>query len=272
MKKKIAIAGNQHTASKNISALLRRKLEAAGYEVSVGDAAGAELIICIGGDGSFLHALHRFGFPETPFVGINTGHLGFFQELDETDIDVFLDKYARGDYTRQEYRTVEGIVEHAKGSMEVKGLNEIIVRGAGSRLCHLELYIGDRFIERFSGDGIVVSTPAGSTAYNYALRGSIVDPRLALLQVTPIAAVNNAAYRSFTSGILLPPDLSVGIFPVPPVGKPERHETRIAVDGVETYLRGVKQIRIRLSEKKVSLLRFKDYYFWNTVKEKLLQP
>ena len=65
-------------------------------------------------------------------------------------------------------------------------------------------------IEKFSGDGILVATSAGSTAYNYSLGGSIVDPRLKLLQVTPIAPMNTTAYRSFTSSILLPSDLTIG--------------------------------------------------------------
>ncbi|MDR3306026.1 MAG: NAD(+)/NADH kinase [Clostridiales Family XIII bacterium] len=266
--KKIGIIKNEQENSGRIAALLARKLEAAGYEALADQAQGAELVVCVGGDGSFLQALESFGFPDIPFVGINTGHLGFFQELGEDDIDSFIEQYRGGAYVRQTYRTVSGTIDYRGGRLERRGLNEFVVRGSGSRLAHFDIYIGENFIEKFSGDGVVVSTPAGSTAYNYALGGSIVDPRLSLLQLTPIAAVNNSAYRSFTSGILLPADLTIGIYPE---GASAR-EILAAVDGNEIRLEDVRGIRIGLGEGVVTLLRFKDYHFWNTVKQKLLQP
>ena len=87
------------------------------------------------------------------------------------------------------------------------------IKGSDSYSIHLNISIGGSFIERFSGDGLLIATPAGSTAYNYSLGGSIVDPRLKILQVTPIAPMNTTAYRSFTSSILLPSDLSLGVVP-----------------------------------------------------------
>jgi len=267
--KKIGIIQYENGDSQRLAALLAERLRAAGYEPLPDRVDGAELVVCIGGDGSFLHTLRRFDFPDVPFAGFNTGHLGFFQELGEEDIDYFIKKYESGDYTSQAYRTVEAVIEHEGGSLPVRGLNEIVVRGSGARLCHLKITIGDSFIENFSGDGVVVSTPAGSTAYNYALGGSIVDPRLSLLQLSPIAPVNSAAYRSFTSGILLPPDLGVGLYPVSDMRNRDR-ETFVSVDGETLPLQGIHSVSVILSEKAVTLLRFKDYSFWNTVKEKLL--
>jgi len=263
--KKIAIIDNGEAESRRIAALLEEKLAKAGYSpIPAADATAAELIVCVGGDGSFLNALKLLDFPNIPFVGVNTGHLGFFQELGEDDINLFIDNYGRGEFARQEYRTVEGSVEYEGGVLSLHGLNEIVVRGADARLCHLDIYIGKDFIENFSGDGVAVSTSAGSTAYNYALGGAVVDPRLNLLQVTPIAPASNSAYRSFTSGILLPPNLTVGVLPR------GESEVSVAVDGAVQTLRGVSRVAINLSEKRVTLLRFKPYSFWNTVKEKLL--
>lgn len=121
-------------------------------------------------------------------------------------------------------------------------------------------------IEKFSGDGILIATPAGSTAYNYSLGGSIVDPRLKLLQVTPIAPMNTTAYRSFTSSLLLPAELSLGVVPE------KQYENRIAVinDGIETIYTDVTDINVRMSDKSVHLIRLKDYDFWNKVKTKFL--
>ncbi len=112
----------------------------------------------------------------------------------------------------------------------------------------------------------MIASPAGSTAYNYSLGGSIVDPRLRLLQVTPIAPMNTTAYRSFTSSILLPSDLSLGI--VPDYRKDDK--TYIITDGNETEYKRVSNIRIGFSDKVIKLIRFEGYDFWNKVKSKFL--
>ena len=264
--RKISIIENGIPVSSKIAEQVSTKLIDAGFEVLTSSVDGAELVICIGGDGSFLSTLAKFDFPEIPFAGINTGHLGFFQELDEVDIDFFIENYLAGKFTRQKYRSVVGTIHSEGSTVLVRGLNEIVVKSNNFKLAHLDIYIGDNHIEKFSGDGVVVSTPAGSTAYNYALGGSIVDPRLDLLQLTPIAATSTSAYRSFTSGILLPPDLSVEII----VKNVYDEDIAVAVDGRDVGIKCVEKISVGLSENEVELLRFKDYQFWNTVKEKLL--
>ncbi|MDR1292621.1 MAG: NAD(+)/NADH kinase [Clostridiales Family XIII bacterium] len=264
----INIIENGAPESARIKHELVKKLEANGFTVSGRFDRSAELIICIGGDGSLLRMLAEHDFPKQPIVGVNTGHLGFFQELDKEDIDVFIENYLAGKYKEQTYRTVYADVIGGSGSgiLRVRALNEIVVRGGDSHLAHLNIYIGDSFIEQFCGDGVVISTPAGSTAYNYSLGGSIVDPRIELLQVTPIAPINSTAYRSFTSGIVLPQKLSVVIIP----DYPQSKKLLLTADGAETEYAGVKEIRAGLSRDVVTLLRFKDYDFWNTVKRKLL--
>jgi len=269
--RKISIIDNQHKGSENFVEELISKLLEAGFRPLLNDAGGAELIIVVGGDGSFLRTLEQFGFPEVPFVGFNTGHLGFFQELQSDDADEFIERYLQGKFGQQRYRTVLGSIHHEGGVQTMRGLNEISIKAADAKTAHLDIYIGENLVEKFSGDGVVISTPAGSTAYNYALGGSIVDPRLELLQLTPIAPVNTTAYRSFTSGIVLPPGFSVRVFPDPDhAGDETGHETLVAMDGKEERFKSFRHIEIGLSEQSVTLLRFKNYEFWNTVKKKLL--
>jgi len=266
----INIVAGVQKESKGIEKQLKARLPASGYTVADGFDGEAELIICIGGDGSLLSMLAAYGFPAIPVVGINTGHLGFFQEVNERNLDEFIYEYKEGGYVAQAYQTVCADAyageKRTRRMSTARGLNEIVVRGGLSHSAHLNIFIGDSFIERFSGDGVSISTSAGSTAYNYSLGGSIVDPRLNLLQVTPIAAINSAAYRSFTSSILLPPDLTIGIYPEYPKSK----EILMAADGSEELLTGVKEIHVGLGREAVTLLRFKNYDFWKTVKQKLL--
>lgn len=265
----IVLAGNDQPGSRRVRRQLRQKFEAAGYSVSGSFDPAAELIVCVGGDGALLGMLAEYDFPKIPIAGVNTGHLGFFQDVSSRKLDDFVDSYSRGNYSKQIYRTVYADIspeDEAGGAVRLKGLNEIVIRGGLSHSAHLNIFIGDSFIEQFCGDGVVVSTPAGSTAYNYSLGGSIVDPRLDLLQLTPIAPINSTAYRSFTSGILLPPDKTIGIFPE----YPKSDDILVTVDGDEYEYRGLKSVSLGFTEEVVTILRFKKYDFWDTVKQKLL--
>ena len=267
MPHRFLIFSNNTPSSTSTEEILRKKLSSKGIEVADSFSDTLDLIVCIGGDGAFLEAVHRFGFPNIPFIGINTGHLGFFQEISPEDLDLFIENYLSEKYVIQSMLTAKAIVEHDHQRDEFTCLNEIIVKSGGIRTVHLDISIGGGFIERFSGDGVLVSTPAGSTAYNYSLRGSIVDPRLELLQVTPIAPMNTTAYRAFTSSILLPPDLSLGI--VPDATK-EKANILIVSDSYVKEYDSIDSIRIMLSDQKVNLMRFENYDFWTKVKTKFL--
>jgi NAD+ kinase len=263
----VNIFANGDPASAKAESCFKERLEAAGFAVPREFSPEAELIVCIGGDGSLLNTLARLGFPDIPIIGVNTGHLGFFQELQPHETEEFISVYMDGGYKIQSLTAVSAEIIGSGGERScVKGLNEIVIRGAYSHVASLNIYIGESFVETFRGDGIAVATPAGSTAYNYALGGSIVDPRLDLLQVTPIAPINNSSYRSFTSGILLPPHMSVNIFPE----YTKNNDILIAADGIEAMYSSIEHIHVAFSESTVQLLRLPNYDFWNKVKTKLL--
>ncbi|GAB1475563.1 NAD(+)/NADH kinase [Bacillota bacterium] len=263
---KINIFANSDQYSRDVRKLLRRKLQQSGFAVPREFDPEAELIVSIGGDGAFLGTLHKYNFPHIPFLGINTGHLGFFQEIHPDELDEFVFLYKQKRYNIQNLKTVKALVSDGENFVEYKGLNEICIRADASVTIHLNISIGNSFIERFSGDGIVVSTPAGSTAYNYSLGGSIVDPRLSILQITPIAPMNTTAYRSFTSSVVLPEELSVTV-------NPEAREGSgflIVADGMEHKHSSIKEIVLSFSRTEVRLMRFENYDFWTKVKTKFL--
>ncbi|NLY70332.1 MAG: NAD(+)/NADH kinase [Clostridiales bacterium] len=262
----INVFSNEDAYSKKTEDLLRQKLQKSGFYVPREFSPEAELIVSIGGDGSFLRTLHKYDFPDIPFLGINTGHLGFFEELYPDQLDQFIFMYKQGRYEIQNLKTVKAEVKDGDKIVEYKGLNEVVIIGDRTRTIHLNISIGESFIERFSGDGIVVSTPAGSTAYNYSLGGSIVDPRLSILQITPIAPMNTTAYRSFTSSVVLPQELYVRV-------NPEHQDSNtcmIVVDGMEHKHDDIKEIILEFSDTIVKLMRFENYDFWNKVKTKFL--
>jgi len=266
MNNNIFIFTNNSRTSKNTEKVLKQKLVESGFNVMPSYTDDADLLVCIGGDGTFLEAIHKFGFPQMPIIGINTGHLGFFQEIMPSQMDDFIVNYSKGQYTMQSLSTVKVVVRSEGKSYEHIGLNEILIRGTAGYNIHMDMSIGGSFIERFSGDGLLVATPAGSTAYNYSLGGSIVDPRLNLLQVTPIAPMNTTAYRAFTSSILLPAELSLGLIPDMEKG------TSISVvrDGYITEYDNIEAMEVGFSDIKVNMMRFEGYDFWTKVKSKFL--
>lgn len=265
-KRIVNIISNENALSQETKRILRQKLEKNGFIVPKTFDYAAELIICVGGDGSFLRTLHQFNFPEIPVIGINTGHLGFFQEISPYQLDEFIFKYKKGDYQIQDLKTVSSCISAKSEDTYLSGLNEIVIKGDQSRTIHLNISLDDSFVERFSGDGILVSTPAGSTAYNYALGGCIVDPVLNLLQITPIAPINTTAYRSFTSSVIVPPEINIKIHPEFTF----ENAILIIVDGIEHRFQELTEISIYFSDTNVKLLRFEHYDFWNKVKSKFL--
>jgi len=251
--------------SRKYALALKEKLSANGFNVLEKFSKDADMTIVVGGDGCFLHAVRATGFSSVPLMGINTGHLGFFAEFSSDEIDKAVELCKSGKFTVQKHKAIHTIVEK-DGMKEDLGpaLNDVLVRSRNDKLIHLNLSIGDTFIEAFSGDGLLISSSAGSTAYNYNLGGSIVDPALDLLQITPRAPINNTAYRSFTSSLLLPSKEEVIISPLDNKG------ANIVLDGEEYIRESFDKIYISLSKEEIQIVRLPDYSFWNKVKSKFL--
>ncbi len=266
MNKNILICPNNKDASLETASQLAGKLTAAGFKIIKDLTDDANLLISVGGDGATLNALHKYDFPSVPIIGVNTGTLGFFQEIHPQQLDEFIDHYKNNKYHLQPLSTVEATIITDKGTFKRRGLNEIVISGGRPAIVHVDISIDNTFVEKFSGDALVVSTPAGSTAYNYSTGGAIVDPRLKLLQLTPVAPMNTTAYRSFTSSLLLPPDLPVYI-------RPEEGGNKflsIISDGVDYDYYNVIEVKIEFAKEVVNLLRFESYEFWSKVKSKFL--
>ncbi len=265
--KKVFIYRNDLKASKVLADELKEKLTLKGVEVSDKLTDDVDLIINVGGDGTFLSLMQNFEFPTVKVAGINTGHLGFFQEIAPEETDRLIGAYLNDELYSQKYNIVKAEIVHSNGEIiEQRALNEFVVKGKGTKPIHLEIGINGSFIEKFSGDGIIVSTPAGSTGYNYSLGGSIVDPRLNLLQVAPMAPMNTTAYRSLTSSFLIPAEDQVIIRPA----DQKNSSLFILYDGRELRLKDIESIIFRLSNRKINLVRSGDTSFWYKVKNKFL--
>jgi len=260
------VISNRNIESRKTKENLIEKLHNNGYQTSEVFDRNAELSICIGGDGAFLRSVHKNKFPTIPFVGINTGHLGFFQELSPTNIDASIELYKNEEYSVEEIYLVEAEIVTSKKIFYLIGVNEIVIKGMKSKVVHLSIDIDGNHLERFSGDAIIISTPVGSTAYNFSSGGSILYPTIKSLQITPLSPISSKAFRSLPNSIIIPGDLTITV-------KPEfRYEnsTLLVNDGMEYKYDRIDCINLKISDKKIYKLNFSQDTYWDNLKSKFL--
>lgn len=269
MIKKVHIRNNQGEKSLEAEKNLRKILDKLDVEITNSFDDTVELVIAIGGDGTFLNAVNSLDYPDCCFAGINTGHLGFFQEINTEHIEIF-EKIIQGNGISIQEITPLKIKIYAGGVAEPAthyAVNEISIRHKRFKVIHLHTYISNQYIEKFSGDGIIISTTTGSTAYNYSAGGCLIDSSLRLLQLTPISALNTNAYRCITGGFILPPDQEISI--IPETGNEE--DAVLLPDGRIMDFDIINKAVIGYSkDKKIKIIRLNSYNFWDKVKEKFL--
>ena len=148
----------------------------------------ADLVIALGGDGTILDCAKKMAKRGKPILGINLGHLGYMAEL-EMDELAALSKIIDGDYTLDERAMMDIEVINREGIVKYKSfaLNDAVIsNGSVSKIINLELYAEDSLVTTYRADGLIVSTPTGSTAYAMSAGGSIADPKVKCKLVTPI--------------------------------------------------------------------------------------
>jgi NAD+ kinase len=186
---RIALAGKPNSAEVE-SALgeMRRFLAARGCTV-VKDGTSADLAIVIGGDGTMLSAARDLVRHRVPLVGINQGRVGFMTDIGHDDMQAGIGAILDGRYTLEERALLDAEIFRGKRSLQKTiALNEAVVgRGAQGRLIEFQLTIDGEFIYKLRGDGVIVATPTGSTAYALSAQGPILHPAVPALALVPLA-------------------------------------------------------------------------------------
>lgn len=261
---KVGIFCNNDNRSNEVKTLLIEKLIAGGFEVVDEDY---ELCIAIGGDGAFLRMVKKTNFKDNVYyIGINTGTLGFSQEVNVNDLDSFIDKLNHNSYKVEEIGVEEVTIVHDKGSSKFYALNEITVRDINLNTCKLDVYVEDRLLENFVGDGLLISTSFGSTAYNLSFGGAIVYNTLHALQITPIAPLNSKVYRNLMNSIIIPQDKEIVL-----KSYSGKANFIITVDGENACYDGVESVKLFVRNHYISCLREQSYNFISKVNEKFLK-
>jgi NAD+ kinase len=147
-----------------------------------------DLVVSVGGDGTFLRAAHLASHADAPVLGVKVGRMGFLTEVEPHEAPDVLARFLEGSATIEERLAVIAEAD-GEGVGAEWALNEIIVeKSARHRLIRLAVYVGDVYVTTFSADGVIAATPTGSTAYSFSAGGPIVSPSVPCIVVTPIAA------------------------------------------------------------------------------------
>ncbi|GIP31122.1 NAD kinase [Paenibacillus sp. J2TS4] len=226
-----------------------------------------DIVLSIGGDGTMLHAFHRYQhrLDHLWFVGIHTGRLGFYADWTPNEIGQLaklMNTPVEESHVRiAEYPLVEIQFTTLDGIETYLALNEFTLRGIEETMV-AQLNINDDMFEMFRGDGICISTPSGSTAYNKAVNGGLIHPSLDAIQIAEIASINNRVYRTLGSSMILPKHHHCDIYPR------TKKKVQLSIDHLYSQRNDVISIRCKVApDKKIKFARFRPFPFWNRVQK-----
>lgn len=235
------------------------------YAVGSRDDIGrrCDLAIVIGGDGTMLHAARSLADHEVPLVGINLGHLGFLTDIPPTLMAESLEQILAGDYTVEERTLLRGTVCHEgveTGAHDA--LNDLVMhKWDSARMIELETYIDGRFVNMFRSDGLIVSTPTGSTAYALSAGGPLLHPTLDALLIVPVCP-----HTMSNRPIVVAGDSRVEVV----VSDRLRDHAQLTSDGqVSCALHAGDRIRIGKKDKPIRLIHPARHDHYNLLRAKL---
>ncbi|MBQ9546135.1 MAG: NAD(+)/NADH kinase [Bacteroidales bacterium] len=216
-----------------------------------------DFLLSVGGDGTMLSSLHIIRDSGVPVVGINFGHLGFLTTAGRDDTELLVDNLANGRYTIEQ-RTLIDIVYD---DFHTIALNEVVLhRFINAEMLRTGVYVGNELVGTYAGNGVIVATPTGSTAYSLSCGGPILTPDCGCFVVTPIAA------HTLTLRPIIVPD-SATLRLVTDAEHPELH---LNLDSRQTTIGGGKTITIRRADFSISLVRMQDQSFFTAIRQKLM--
>ncbi len=223
---------------------------------------GSDVIVAFGGDGTILHLARTAAMRGIPLLGVNLGSLGFMSELEVGEMDL-LKNLAEGRYKREKRMMLDvSVIREGRTVYNSSALNDaVITKGAMARVVRLQLSAGEEQVGVFSGDGVVVATPTGSTGYSLSAGGPIVEPTAQNFVISPICA-----HAVFTKSFVLSAAGTVTVAPA----EANRKQVYLSVDGGKAFsLRQGDKVRICRSRYETELLRLTDKSIYQILRTKM---
>jgi NAD+ kinase len=220
----------------------------------------AQIIISLGGDGTMLKSARAVGDKGNPILGINLGSIGFLTEITSNNIERKLERVKRKDYVIEKRMSLQAEIQGLRDK-KLFALNDIVIdKGKVARLIHLHLYDNEEFVCSYSADGLIVSTPTGSTAYSMAAGGPIINPKINAIIASPICP--------FT--LALRPMVFSEKDSLKVIVESEHKEAMLTLDGqVSIKLDSPSTILIHKARHSINLIKFQERSFYQVLRTKL---
>ncbi len=220
----------------------------------------SDIIVAFGGDGTILATARMVGRSAVPILGVNLGKLGFLAELSADEVEAFVDDILNNQHIIEDRMVVKVTAEDQ--DVQLYGVNDIVIdKSSSSRVIDVETHVNNDYLVTYTGDGIIVSTPTGTTGYSLAAGGPIVVPTADVLIINPICP------HTLTARSVIVPDSSIIRVKI----EAETPETRVTADGQqEKIFKPPVSFIIQKADFTIKLVKRKDKSYYDTLRTKLM--
>ncbi len=220
-----------------------------------------DAMFSIGGDGTFLGAARLIAHTHKPILGIHLGGLGFLADVSMDNYRAKLSKFLAGDYSIEEKSMLTATVHYEKRVESYFALNEFVIdRGRFTKMIKLKTYVDGDYLNTYRADGLIVSTPTGSTAYSLAAGGPIILPHLDIIIISPICPHSLSARPVVVSG-----EQKIRL----DCEKFTRDVSLVGDGQIRVLLDGAQRIEIQRAEDRLRIIRFSGDSFFQTLRQKM---
>ncbi|MCP0887744.1 NAD kinase [Ligilactobacillus sp. WILCCON 0076] len=262
---RIAIFANNERKTQIVKEKLKRKFIERHFIL---DEESPQVVVTIGGDGTLLSAFHyyRKQLKTIRFVGVHTGHLGFYTDWRDDEIDDLIISLQSDNGQSVSYPLLDVLVHYANQPKPQRylALNESTLKRSSSTMV-TDVYVGGELFERFRGDGLCVSTPTGSTGYNKSIGGAVVHPDMEVMQLTEIGSINNRVFRTLSSPMIVSPNDWITLKPM--LSREDKRDLLLTIDSNSYHNLGITQIRYKVAKERISFAKYRHTHFWHRVQD-----
>jgi len=249
---------NYHGIDVNIESISGGMIGVMGMEFDI-LCQTSDALVTLGGDGTLISVVRRSFKHNIPILGVYAGNLGFLADINIDELDTFVSSFVDGQYRIDERFDIELVRELNEKEITTYAFNDIVItRHSVLNMIHVETLVDSKAFNTYYGDGVIVSTPTGSTAYNLSAGGPVLFPLTNVFSLTPICP-HSLTQRS----VVLPSEFAIEM-------KTPKDKALVIIDGQDKHELEVGQsIHIKLADKKVKLIHRDKFDYFDVLKEKL---
>lgn len=262
---RVAIFANMGRKTQAVKQKLTRKFQERHFII---DEVTPEVVVTIGGDGTLLSAFYHYRqqLETIRFVGVHTGHLGFYTDWRDDEIDDLVISLQSDNRQSVSYPLLDVLVHYNNQNRPRRflALNESTLKRASSTMV-TDVYIGGELFERFRGDGLCISTPTGSTGYNKSVGGAVVHPDMEVMQIAEISSINNKVFRTLSSPMIIASNDWITLKPM--ASRENKQDLLLTVDSNSYHDHNIRQIRYKIAKERIKFAKYRHTHFWHRVQE-----